>query len=144
MDAAVSDRGAGVPCGAVGAAVEDLPGHSPARPAPARSRPASGSVRPAVPTWGRSRRRLRAQPGRHPRSPPRREPAVECGGDVAMDGYCTNCGAGAESLRDHFTEQPAAWVAAVCDRGVRHTRNEDAVALDAGAEPGSHAVLVVL
>jgi len=34
-------------------------------------------------------------------------------------------------------------VAASCDRGVRHHRNEDAVALDARAEPGSHAVLVV-
>ncbi len=66
-----------------------------------------------------------------------------CGGDVAEDGYCTRCGASADSVRDHFTEQPAAWVAAVCDRGVRHTRNEDAVALHAASEPGSHAVLVV-
>jgi serine/threonine protein phosphatase PrpC len=31
----------------------------------------------------------------------------------------------------------------VCDRGVRHTRNEDAVALDAGQQPGGRAVLVV-
>ena len=68
----------------------------------------------------------------------------ECGGDVAEDGYCTKCGAGAQSLRDHFTEQPASWVGAVCDRGVRHTRNEDAVALHAGSEPGSHAVLIVV
>ena len=60
----------------------------------------------------------------------------ECGGDVADDGYCTRCGAEADSPRDHFSEQPAAWVAAVCDRGVRHSRNEDAVALDAGPEPG--------
>ncbi|HET8981922.1 MAG TPA: zinc ribbon domain-containing protein, partial [Pedococcus sp.] len=67
----------------------------------------------------------------------------ECGGDVADDGYCTQCGARAASPRDHFTEQPAPWVAAVCDRGVRHRRNEDAVALQAGPEPGSHAVLVV-
>ena len=67
----------------------------------------------------------------------------ECGGDVGADGYCTRCGASAPSLRDHFTEQPAGWVGAVCDRGVRHTRNEDAVALGAGSEPGSHAVLVV-
>src|SRR6478736_2842232 len=67
----------------------------------------------------------------------------ECGGDVAADGYCTRCGAEADSPRDHFSEQPAAWVAAVCDRGVRHSRNEDAVAVDAGPEPGSHAVLVV-
>ena len=67
----------------------------------------------------------------------------QCGGDVAADGYCTMCGAKARSPRDHFTEQPATWVAAVCDRGIRHSRNEDAVALDARAEPGSHAVLVV-
>jgi serine/threonine protein phosphatase PrpC len=67
----------------------------------------------------------------------------ECGGAIAADGYCTECGAKARSLRDHFTEQPAAWVAAVCDRGVRHHRNEDAVALEARGEPGSHAVLVV-
>jgi serine/threonine protein phosphatase PrpC len=67
----------------------------------------------------------------------------ECGGVIAADGYCTECGAKARSPRDHFIEQPAAWVAASCDRGVRHTRNEDAVALDARADPGSHAVLVV-
>ncbi len=67
----------------------------------------------------------------------------QCGGEVAEDGYCTMCGAKARSPRDHFTEQPATWVAAVCDRGIRHSRNEDAVALDARAEPGSHAVLVV-
>ncbi len=66
-----------------------------------------------------------------------------CGGEVAGDGYCGTCGARAPKHRDHFSEQPAAWVAAVCDRGLRHTRNEDAVALAAGAEPGSHAVLVV-
>jgi len=68
---------------------------------------------------------------------------AECGGDVADDGYCMQCGARAASPRDHFTEQPAPWVAAVCDRGIRHRRNEDAVALHAGPEPGSHAVLVV-
>ena len=67
----------------------------------------------------------------------------ECGGDVAEDGYCTQCGARAPSPRNHFTEQPARWVAAVCDRGVRHTRNEDAVAVAGDPEPGGHAVLVV-
>jgi serine/threonine protein phosphatase PrpC len=66
-----------------------------------------------------------------------------CGGKVASDGYCDTCGALAPKRRDHFSEQPAAWVAAVCDRGIRHTRNEDAVALAAEAEPGSRAVLVV-
>ena len=66
-----------------------------------------------------------------------------CGGDVASDGYCGTCGARAPKRRDHFSEQPAAWVAAVCDRGLRHTRNEDAVAVAADTEPGSRAVLVV-
>jgi serine/threonine protein phosphatase PrpC len=66
-----------------------------------------------------------------------------CGGEVASDGYCGTCGARAPRLRDHFSEQPAAWVAAVCDRGIRHGRNEDAVALMADTEPGSRAVLVV-
>ena len=66
-----------------------------------------------------------------------------CGGQVSSDGYCGTCGARAPRLRDHFSEQPAAWVAAVCDRGIRHTRNEDAVALAADPEPGSRAVLVV-
>jgi serine/threonine protein phosphatase PrpC len=66
-----------------------------------------------------------------------------CGADVASDGYCGTCGARAPKRRDHFSEQPAAWVAAVCDRGLRHTRNEDAVAVAADTEPGSRAVLVV-
>ena len=66
-----------------------------------------------------------------------------CGGEVMGDGYCGTCGTRAPTLRDHFSEQPAAWVAAVCDRGVRHPRNEDAVALAADDEPGSRAVIVV-
>jgi serine/threonine protein phosphatase PrpC len=67
----------------------------------------------------------------------------DCRGEVAGDGYCGTCGARAPRHRDHFSEQPAAWVAAVCDRGIRHDRNEDAVALAADPEPGSRAVLVV-
>ena len=78
-----------------------------------------------------------------PSAAPSTETCHECGGVVAADGYCSQCGAKARSLRDHFTEQPAAWVGAVCDRGVRHTRNEDAVAMHARVDPGSHAVLVV-
>ncbi len=70
-------------------------------------------------------------------------PCHECGGEVADDGYCTQCGAAAVSPRNHFTEQPAPWVAAVCDRGIRHVRNEDAVAVAAGPDVGDHAVLVV-
>ncbi|WP_454049830.1 PP2C family protein-serine/threonine phosphatase [Cellulomonas sp. Marseille-Q8402] len=65
-----------------------------------------------------------------------------CGGPV-QDGYCTVCGTPARRPRDHMTAQPAPWVAAVSDRGVRHHRNEDAMALAADARPGSWAALVV-
>ncbi|HSF37571.1 MAG TPA: serine/threonine protein phosphatase, partial [Nocardioides sp.] len=74
-----------------------------------------------------------------PEAPPRAECSAgacrSCGGEVADDGYCTQCGTAAARPRDHFTEQPAPWVAAVCDRGIRHHRNEDAVALAAATSP---------
>ncbi|QJW37204.1 PP2C family serine/threonine-protein phosphatase [Cellulosimicrobium protaetiae] len=60
-------------------------------------------------------------------------PCVRCGGPVAEDGYCSECGEPAASERDHWAERPATWVAGVCDRGVRHSRNEDAMALAASA-----------
>lgn len=60
------------------------------------------------------------------------------------DGYCEQCGTKAMSPRDHFREAPAAWVAGVCDRGIRHSRNEDAMALLGSFTPGERAVLVVL
>ena len=66
-----------------------------------------------------------------------------CGGTAFEDGYCSNCGAPAVKERDHWREQPAPWVGAVSDRGIRHHRNEDAMALSAQPEPGSRAVLVV-
>jgi serine/threonine protein phosphatase PrpC len=53
------------------------------------------------------------------------------------------CGFKAASERDHYREEPAPWVAGVCDRGLKHTRNEDALALAASQEPGERAVLVV-
>src|SRR5471030_1452600 len=37
-----------------------------------------------------------------------------CGAEVSSDGYCGTCGVRAPTLRDHFSEHPAAWVAAVC------------------------------
>jgi len=66
-----------------------------------------------------------------------------CGGAVAADGYCEQCGTPAPNPRDHWVDEPAPWVVAVCDRGVRHSRNEDAVAVAAAADTGSFAVLVV-
>ena len=66
-----------------------------------------------------------------------------CSGTVAPDGYCEQCGTAAPRLRDHWRDQPAAWLAAVCDRGIRHTRNEDAMAVAAALVPGSLGALVV-
>jgi serine/threonine protein phosphatase PrpC len=70
-------------------------------------------------------------------------PCPNCGGAIGADGYCETCGTKAPTERDHYTEQPAPWVAACCDRGVRHHRNEDATAVAAEPTPGSRAVLVV-
>lgn len=64
-------------------------------------------------------------------TPRRAAPAdcAECGGEVDGDGYCTICGTKSRPERDHYEESPAEWLAGVCDRGVRHSRNEDALAL---------------
>lgn len=79
-----------------------------------------------------------------PAAPAGRRPCASCGGEVGPDYYCTVCGTKAPTERDHFEETPAAWVAGVCDRGIVHERNEDAMALLAAAEPGTRAVLIVL
>lgn len=66
---------------------------------------------------------------------------TECGGTVATDGYCQTCGTLARSPRDHYEEAPAPWLAGVCDRGVRHERNEDALAT--AIDPLGRGVIVV-
>lgn len=70
-------------------------------------------------------------------------PCANCGGVIGADGYCESCGTKAPTERDHYTEYPASWVAACCDRGIRHPRNEDATAVAADPTPGGRAVLVV-
>lgn len=72
-----------------------------------------------------------------------RRACVYCGGSIADDGYCELCGKPAQSERDHWQEAPAAWVGGVCDRGIRHEINEDAMALAADPQVGEFAVLVV-
>jgi serine/threonine protein phosphatase PrpC len=72
---------------------------------------------------------------------------ASCRGSVGPDGYCEQCGVKALSPRDHFREQAAPWVAGVCDKGIRHHRNEDAMAMLAspdGTAADRRAVLVVL
>ena len=86
-------------------------------------------------------------------SPPAQAPhpaipaCAGCGGSIGPDGYCEQCGVKALSPRDHFREQAAPWVAGVCDKGIRHHRNEDAMAMLASPDPTAadrRAVLVVL
>jgi serine/threonine protein phosphatase PrpC len=67
---------------------------------------------------------------------------THCGGTMLDDGFCGTCGQKAASPRDHWSEQPAPWVAGVCDKGVVHAANEDAMALAATAD-GMLAILVV-
>ncbi len=83
-------------------------------------------------------------PDAMPAAGPAARPCVRCGGTVAEDGYCTECGEPAASERDHWAERPASWVAGVCDRGVRHSRNEDAMALAAGPSSGGDRAFAVL
>ena len=114
----------------------------------ARRRPRSGSARRAAPTSrdapappGRDRRRPRSRGRRRrpgdqavamPGRTPARRSAPPAAATVAADGYCEHVRHAARpGPRDHFVEQPAPWVAAVCDRGLRHPRNEDAVAVAA-------------
>ena len=70
-------------------------------------------------------------------------PCANCGGVIGSDGYCQTCGTKAPTERDHYTEQPSSWVAACCDKGIRHFRNEDATAVASDPSPGGRAVLVV-
>ena len=63
-----------------------------------------------------------------------------CEGELGIDAYCLQCGQKAKSLREHFEATPAPWVGAVCDIGLTHARNEDALACLADDH---RAVLVV-
>ncbi|MCU1487709.1 MAG: serine/threonine protein phosphatase [Actinomycetia bacterium] len=92
---------------------------------------------------------LRGQPAAPPPEPepePVDAPSARtcsCGGTFDADGWCDRCGAAAPKERDHWDEAPAPWVAGSCDRGIRHNRNEDAMALAADAAPGSFCAIVV-
>lgn len=96
----------------------------PTEPAPPGDQPASGS---------QQTRRLGVRNSELAVCP-------SCGGTIDADGYCQTCGAKAPSAADHYSESPAEWVGGVCDRGLAHVRNEDAMALWADAD---RAVLVV-
>src|SRR5262249_49503877 len=69
-------------------------------------------------------------------TPPMATTCVFCHmGRVTPDGYCESCGRKQPSGRDHI-ELDLGVLAGVTDRGLRHLRNEDAMAL-ATAELGN-------
>lgn len=60
--------------------------------------------------------------------------------DEPADGYCAHCGSRLPRPRDHM-EVEARGAAGVTDRGRRHHRNEDAMALDSDCEAAVLAVV---
>lgn len=66
--------------------------------------------------------------------------SCSCGGSYDADGWCTTCGSRQADPRHHVELAPSSWVAGVCDRGVKHAGNEDALAVSV---VGQRAALVV-
>jgi serine/threonine protein phosphatase PrpC len=64
-------------------------------------------------------------------------------GAITAEGYCETCGRKVPSGRDH-SELDLALVAGVTDRGLRHTRNEDAMALATADMPGGPVAIAVV
>jgi serine/threonine protein phosphatase PrpC len=64
-----------------------------------------------------------------------------CGGAVLDDGFCGTCGERGRLPRDHWLEAPAPQLAGVCDKGIRHARNEDGMALGVAGTGASVAVV---
>jgi serine/threonine protein phosphatase PrpC len=62
---------------------------------------------------------------------------------ISADGYCESCGHPVPSSRDH-TELDLGLLAGVTDRGLRHRRNEDAMALATAEQDGSPVALAVV
>jgi serine/threonine protein phosphatase PrpC len=62
---------------------------------------------------------------------------------ISADGYCESCGHKVPSSRDH-TEIDLRLLAGVTDRGLRHRRNEDAMALATAEVASGPAVVAVV
>jgi serine/threonine protein phosphatase PrpC len=73
--------------------------------------------------------------------------ATECpfcqSAQITPDGYCEACGRKLPSSRDH-TEIDLGMLAGVTDRGLRHHRNEDAMALATAELPDGPAAVAVV
>jgi serine/threonine protein phosphatase PrpC len=64
-------------------------------------------------------------------------------GAISPEGYCESCGRKVPSGRDH-AELDLGLLAGVTDRGLRHPRNEDAMALATAATPGGEIAIAVV
>jgi serine/threonine protein phosphatase PrpC len=64
-------------------------------------------------------------------------------GAISAEGYCESCGRMVPSGRDHV-ELDLGMLAGVTDRGLRHPRNEDAMALAAADTPDGPVVVAVV
>ena len=62
---------------------------------------------------------------------------------ISPEGYCESCGRKVPSGRDH-SELDLGPLAGVTDRGLRHTRNEDAMALALADAPGGPVAIAVV
>ena len=62
---------------------------------------------------------------------------------ITAEGYCESCGRKAPSGRDH-SELDLGLLAGVTDRGLRHSRNEDAMALATADAPGGPVAIAVV
>jgi PPM family protein phosphatase len=66
----------------------------------------------------------------------------KCGSfDIDSEGFCNQCGHRNPAARDHQEVIVSADFAAISDRGIRHSRNEDAVAIDR-LDNGIHVLVV--
>jgi serine/threonine protein phosphatase PrpC len=64
-------------------------------------------------------------------------------GAISPEGYCESCGRTVPSGRDH-AELDLGLLAGVTDRGLRHSRNEDAMALATASTPGGQVAIAVV
>ncbi len=71
------------------------------------------------------------------------DPLVTQPAGVTADGYCESCGRKVPTGRDH-TELDLGLLAGVTDRGRRHPRNEDAMALATAETPGGPVAIAVV
>ena len=70
------------------------------------------------------------------------KPCIKCNSlDIDLDGFCNQCGHRNPIARDHQEVVFCSNFAAISDRGIRHSRNEDAFAIDRLPD-GTHILVV--